>query len=92
MGQQIGQMNGPWALLLRFALATYPMMVGWAVWVTGSVYELRGFQNRGDRFTLVDGMRMERDINAKLQQMDEKLDQYEREFSKEFVRKNELGR
>lgn len=40
--EQIGAMNGPWALLLKIALSTYPVMltalVGWGSWITANQF------------------------------------------------------
>jgi hypothetical protein len=30
----IGQRNGPWAMLFRLSLATYPLLLMWCGWVT----------------------------------------------------------
>jgi len=35
--KKVGQLNGPWSVLLRFLLATYPLIIVWAVWVTSSI-------------------------------------------------------
>jgi len=35
--KEIGSLNGPWSALLRFLLATYPLVILWAVWVTVSI-------------------------------------------------------
>ena len=35
--REIGSLNGPWSVLLRFLLATYPLVILWAVWVTVSI-------------------------------------------------------
>lgn len=47
----IGQMNGWWGMLLRFMLATYPIILSWGVWVTTSTVLNNEFRGRGDRFT-----------------------------------------
>lgn len=41
--RRIGELNGAWAVLLRLALATYPMLIFWAAWVTVSIMTIRGF-------------------------------------------------
>lgn len=40
-GKRIGDLNGSWSLLLRFALATYPFVLMWSIWVTTEVFGLR---------------------------------------------------
>ena len=54
----IGQLNGRWALLLKVALGTYPVIlaaaVTWSVWVTANIFELRAFAQQGPRWTAKD--------------------------------------
>jgi len=42
-GRTIGSMNGPWAMMAKLALATYPIVVGsvltWATWATVNIIE-----------------------------------------------------
>lgn len=44
MSKQIGELNGPWALLLRFLLVLFPILIpavlAWGVWVTQRVSDL----------------------------------------------------
>jgi hypothetical protein len=70
----IGDMNGKWAILFKAQLAlgafVLPMLVPWAVWVTGQVFEaksqLNAFTSAGPRYTadqaVADGLRLRRDI------------------------------
>ncbi len=60
----IGNMNGPWALLLRAALASYPILIGWCVWITVQTFESKAFREAGDRFTTTDAAIMRREIDA----------------------------
>lgn len=53
--KRIGNMNGPWAIVFKFALATYPFFIVWSVWVTGNVYDYIGWKGKGERFTAGDG-------------------------------------
>ena len=54
----IGQLNGRWALLLKVALGTYPVILAaaitWSVWVTANIFELRAFAQQGPRWTAKD--------------------------------------
>ena len=83
-------MNGPWAIMLRFMLASYPFIIAWAIWVTKSMYELKAFSNSGARFSLQDAYSMERRTEDKIDRVEHLLREFEREFSSEFVRKDEL--
>ena len=56
---RIGELNGPWSILLRVALATYPLILAWTVWITNETFYNRAFRDRGDRFTKTDGLVME---------------------------------
>ena len=58
-GKSIGALNGPWSVLLRVALATYPLVLAWCVWVTVQQFEDIAFRGRGDRFTNVQGLELE---------------------------------
>lgn len=64
----IGQLNGPWAMGLKLMLATYPVLfaalLGWGSWVTKELVILGEFRNRGDRFTQADALQMRREIDA----------------------------
>ena len=50
----IGDMNGSWAILLRLALASYPLILAWTVWVTAQEFKDIGFREQSDRFTSTD--------------------------------------
>ena len=49
MAQQIGQMNGGWAVLLKMALATYPIVIGWAGWATVELIQITADEFRSSR-------------------------------------------
>jgi hypothetical protein len=40
---RVGDLNGKWSILLRFSLAAFPLalalMVGWATWVTHTLWQ-----------------------------------------------------
>lgn len=50
--KRIGELNGPWALMLKVALVTYgPVVVGsigWLSWVTASIFSLEGERKARD--------------------------------------------
>lgn len=48
----IGNMNGPWAILLRIALVSHPFVIGWLVWVTSE--QFRDINHRENAVTKVD--------------------------------------
>ena len=108
--KKIGELNGPWAILLRAGLATYPMVVMLLVWIVKSIFELQAANSQGDRFTLQDAYALERRIDARFDQLPpadwrEKIEalgrenlrirdsmkNLENEFTRDFVRKDELG-
>jgi len=43
--QKVGELNGRWSVLLRFALATHTIlilpMLAWGTWITSLAFELR---------------------------------------------------
>ena len=39
--KRIGELNGPWSLLLRIALATYPLLLLWGAWVTMTMMQIQ---------------------------------------------------
>ena len=43
---KIGEMNGWWAFLVKFVLATYPMGAMWMVWVTVCIFSLQPYEPR----------------------------------------------
>lgn len=65
-GTVIGEMNGPWALVFRIALATYPLLLAWCIWVTVQTFESKAFREHGGRFTTTDAEMMRREFDAKL--------------------------
>ena len=61
--QPIGQLNGKWGMLLKVALATYPFVLAWAVFVTVNIFELKAFASAGPRWTKVDAELQEKTIH-----------------------------
>lgn len=59
---RIGNLNGPWSVMLRLALASYPLVLAWSVWVTSNVFADIAFRNSGDRFTTADGAKLRADM------------------------------
>lgn len=105
---KVSEIGGGWTVLLKGALATYPLMLAWGGWVTIGLVELKSFRSAGDRFTPTDANQMYRDIDERLDRMPDAasliqiereiretkdlLQQFEREFSANFVRKDELNK
>jgi len=54
---KIGEMNGRWAVLLKFVLATYPVVLVWAGWIQTSLHNVdnRVTAIEASRFTASDG-------------------------------------
>ena len=54
----IGGMNGPWALVLKLALATYPVLLlallTWGTWMTVNQLKDQSFREQGDQFVRQD--------------------------------------
>lgn len=67
--QPIGNLNGPWSILLRIFLGTYPVVLAWAVWVTNNQFQDIAFRNNGDRFTREDAVQMELRIMGKFSEL-----------------------
>ena len=65
VSKPIGNLNGPWSLLLRLALATYPPMVAggvaWASWMTMNQFSDIAFRER-EGFTQADALRMKAEV------------------------------
>ena len=96
----IGQMNGPWALLLKFSLVTYPILasaiISWGIWVTANVYEIQNFRHFGDRFTQVEGDALRADMLEGDKEVlkvayttKDLLQNFEREVSRDYMRYSE---
>ena len=66
------------------------LIVPWAVFVTSSIYGFRAFTNRGDRFSAADGHRLEKVILEESYKLKQLINTYEKEFSEDFIRKEEL--
>lgn len=60
----IGSLNGPWSIMLRIALATYPILLPWCVWVTTETYESKAFRAKvkEDSFSQLDGAHLKEAI------------------------------
>ena len=73
----IGGMNGPWALLLRLTLATYPMIVAWAIWMTANQFEDNAWRGLGPRYTGhmadIDKTAVMNELRLELQRADSQL-------------------
>lgn len=63
---KIGQLNGPWSFMFRLALASYPLVLGWCVWVTVQQFDDIAFRNAGNRFTATEAAQMESRINTRI--------------------------
>ena len=81
-------------ILLKIALVA---ILPWSIWVTVNTFSCKHFMERGSRFTVEDGHRLEKVIleeSKKTQELiylnDRKLTDFEREFSENFVRHSEL--
>ena len=61
---RIGQLNGPWSVLLRLALASYPLVLSWAVWMTVHQFQDEAFRTSGERFTQLDGAKLKAEVLA----------------------------
>lgn len=61
--RRIGELNGPWALLLKMSLAAFPVimsiLIPWLIWVTSEVFANKGFRESGERFSKQDALTME---------------------------------
>lgn len=65
----IGMLNGKWSLLLRIALASYPLILAWCVWVTKNEFEDIAFRTQGDRFSYSDSLKLRADIEDKINKL-----------------------
>lgn len=53
----IGTMNGPWAILLKVMLSTYPFILAWSSWVTVETIVNREFRIEAkDHIKTVEGL------------------------------------
>lgn len=77
----LARFNGRWALLLKFALAANSLLIvplmSWAIWVTGTLFELKSAQNvqmsqwssfmaAGPRYTHADAAKDARVLRAEI--------------------------
>ena len=67
--QLIGELNGKWSILFRLALATYPFLITWCVWVTVQEFQDIAFRNAGGRFSETDGARLKAELIEKINAM-----------------------
>lgn len=56
---KIGELNGPWAILLKVGLIIIPAMVSWVVWVSVNLIQ-------GERFTATDALKLERRLDERI--------------------------
>jgi len=63
---RIGNLNGPWSIMFRLALTTYPLLMAWAVWMTANQFADIAFRQAGDRFTGHDGALLEARLIEKI--------------------------
>lgn len=78
----IGQLNGPWSVLFRIALATYPMVLAWSIWVTANIFSLIAFRDNGERFTKSDGAALEARVVERISAISERAVRIEAKLDK----------
>jgi len=66
------------------------LIIPWSVWITSGAFACKHFMQRGDRFTIEDGHSLEKAARDEAQKTRQLIWQFEKEFSSEFVRKEEL--
>lgn len=49
--RRLGSMHGGWLFLFKVWLSLQTVFIPWTVWVTSNVYEYKGWQAQGPRFT-----------------------------------------
>ena len=62
--KRIGNIDGMWAVGLKFLLATYPAMLVWVGWVSAETIRNKEFRDRRECFTHVEAQVMRREIDA----------------------------
>ena len=62
----IGGLNGRWKLLFKLALATYPLLIAWAGFITSETVINRYFRQQGDRVTPTDVHSLEMRLEARI--------------------------
>ena len=87
MSNESNSTNQMWDIAIK---AVTVLIIPWAVFVTSSIYGFRSFTNRGDRFSAADGHRLEKVILEESYKLKQLINQYEKEFSEDFIRKTEL--
>jgi len=86
--KQITSMD--WVRLVERAVVFF--VVPWAVWATANIYDMTAFHKYGDRHSRADASQMEHRLEVSVAEVRELLYTFERDFSKSFVRKDELSR
>lgn len=86
--KRIGELNGPWAVLLRVMLATYPPLLagllGWGSWVSREVILATDFRTRSEaRIAQLEASRNTDNIQTArievlLEEIKTKLNQFEK--------------
>lgn len=58
MSKPLGELNGKYALLFKVNMILLPIifasLLTWGIWVTGSIYTIKGFVEYGPRFSHTD--------------------------------------
>ena len=86
--KQITSMD--WVRLVERAIVFF--VVPWAVWATANIYDIVAFHKYGNQFSDDDAVAMELRMGGRIDGIREMLVIFERSFSKEFVRKDEIDR
>lgn len=101
MTEKLKDISNSWVLGLisKFALICF---IPWSVWITKEVLTTSAFRSNGDRFTRADGLelrvkmvesesRLSAQVTREVQAIRKLLTEFEREFSADFVRKDEIN-
>lgn len=84
--KRIGQLNGPWSMMFRVALLTYPLLLvwlaAWTIWVTANIFSLIAFRDSGERFTKTDGAALEARVVEKISAISERAVRIEAKLDK----------
>ena len=69
----IGQLNGYWAMLLKFALAVFPIFltfaIAWGTWITSETFANKSFRSIGDRVVPMDLARLEQRLQEEIRRL-----------------------
>lgn len=78
-------------LLVKFFVLA---LVPWMIWATTQIYDIKGFMGEGERFSTRDAkdleIRMQSERHEQEMRIMSILKEFESEFTREFVRKDEL--